>query len=466
MRRVKGLLLAALAVIGMSMPCHAENPCKGITQTRQLDSLRTVYYRGGELPADPSDAELATLRASKEKPDLEQQAAMLESAFPKNERLQAIAIRDRDGDGIKDYRITRCGEFRENDPDVDCDGVADVLDASPYGYVETPGLSCGSEPDWSKITNDGNGNGLPDQIDWRLLDASGSGKKRPAAVQEALYRDYKIVLVDRRKRMSAAMATDLDHVIRDIYHGQIMPGFPSLRVITTDLSVCGEGDYYGWASPETSTVFFMPETTKLSPIMRLEILVHEHRHTIQYAMDFSPDDVRGFRTQNRYESDAFLTYAQSLGWTVLEAGASKPPYPLAVWQCAGDDDRLELAYQGKPAKYWEAWEQFKPAERKANHMVNSYAFSDAWEWDAEYSAAYTLNELIHAATRLCTSKQAAELMRRLRKDMAHDWDYHHEYALGLPSYEQVVARQFHVDYDTWEALARRFLLGSYPGVCK
>jgi len=393
---------------------------------------------------------------------------------PSPATAQAIAVRDNDGDGIKDYRITKCGEFRENDPDADCDGIPNVLDGSPYDSVATPGQSCAAEPDWHRVTNDRNGNGLPDYLDWRVLNASGGGK-RPADVQEGLFRDYKILLVDRRTRMPAAVAVELDHVIRDIFRGQITPEFPPLRVITTDRAVCGDDDMYGWASPENSTVYLGRATLQLSAIMRLEVLVHETTHTLQYALDFTPADVLGLRTRNRYDSDGFHAFAASLGWTVLPDPSKKPlrPFRLAVWHCSDDqtDYPFELTYSdgsgpGKSGEAWQAdWDNFSAPQRKAHHMVDSYAFGDAWEWDAEYNAAFVLNQLLHAAGRVCTLSQAASLRRRLRDDMTNAWDYHQENAIGLPAYESVIPRQFHVDDDTWDALARRFLLGSYPDIC-
>lgn len=463
---VKGLFVALLAAAGLSTTCHAADPCAGVDRSRQLESLRTIYYRSGQLPPDPSEAELAELRRLKALPELREQAALLEKAFPHDERLQAIAIRDRDQDGIKDYRITRCGEFRENDPDADCDGIPNVLDDSPNGSVATPGQSCAAEPDWHRVTDDRNGNGLPDYLDWRVLNRSGGGK-RPAEVQEGLFRDYGILLVDRRRRMPAAVAVELDHVIRDVFRGQVTAGFAPLRVITTDRSVCGDGDTYGWASPENSTVFFMPATLRLSPIMRLEILAHELTHTTQYAMDFSVADLLGYRTQNRYEASHFLDFARSLGWTAVAPAPSRPPYALVAWLCADDDESPELRYLGQPPEDWQAdWDRITPTEQKAKHMVDSYAFSDAWEWHAEYSAAFVLNELLHAAGRICTLSQAASLRRHLRDDMTADWDYHHENAVGLAAYETVIPRRFHVDDASWDALARRFLLASYPGICE
>ena len=469
---VKGLLVALLAVAGLSTACHAadDDPCADVDRNRQLESLRMIYYSSGQLPPGPSEAERAELQRLKALPKLHKQATLLEKAFPHDDWLQAIAIRDQDQDGIKDYRITTCGEFRENDPDADCDGIPNVLDDSPYDVVAKPTQACAAEPDWHRVTDDHNGNGLPDYLDWRVLNASG-GNERPAEVQERLFRDYGILLVDRRTPMSAAVAVDLDHVIRDIFHDQITPDFAPLRVITTDLSVCGGSDTYGWASPESSTVFFTSVTLDLSPVMRLEILAHELTHTVQYGMDFSAADLLDYRTQNRYESSHFLDFAKSLGWTTVTPAPSRLPYALVAWHC-DDDDSPKLQYLVRPPKDWQAdWDNFNDAQRQAHHMVDSYAFSDAWEWDAEYTAAFTLNQLLVAAQRICTPSQAASLRDSLRADMiakptGDAWDYHHENAVGLPAYESAIAGKFHVDDDTWDALARRFLLASYPDICQ
>ncbi|MCI0428941.1 MAG: hypothetical protein L0210_00155 [Rhodospirillales bacterium] len=465
MSRTKGLLVAALMIFGAATTSHAEDPCAGVDR---LESLRTVYYKGGEKPPDPSAAELATLRQLKALPELREQAAFLEDALPGDESLQAIAIRDHDGDGIKDYRINSCGEFRENDPNVDCDEVANVLDDSPYDSATTPGSACGGEPDWHEITNDNNANGVPDHIDWRLSPPSGDDAARAAEVQEDLYRDYRIVLVDRRARMPAAMAIELDQVIREIYREQVTPDFPPLRVIATDLPVCPEDSDYGWASPENATVNFAPDTLALIPILRLEILVHEIAHAVQFNRDFSPEDLLGFRTRNRFDSDGFHEFARLLGWEAVPDSSQVPllPYRLAVRNCDEYDYPFELKYLGREGKHWkDDWAIFTDAERKTHHMVDSYAFTDAWEWDAEYRAAFVLNQLVRAAGRLCTPGEAKELHQRLNDDIAAAWRYHHENAIGLPSYEGALTDQFHVDDDTWDALARLFLLPSYPDVC-
>jgi hypothetical protein len=241
--------------------------------------------------------------------------------------------------------------------------------------------------------------------------------------------------------------------------------------------MCGDGDFYAWASPENSAVYLTPATMSLLPIMRLEVLVHEITHTLQYALDFSPDDLLGFRTRNRFNSDGFHAFARTLGWNAVPILRSKlPAIQLAVKVCESDYP-FRLTYLGREGKAWQDdWATFVNEggsiptalnpQLKAKHMVSWAGFSDAWEWNAEYAAAFVLNKLFDAANRLCTHSQVEALRQRLHRDMdIEQWNYVNENAVGLPSYENVIVPQFHVADDSWNALAQRFLLGSYPRVC-
>src|SRR5262245_57593095 len=119
MIRGKSLLVAAMGMCLAAPALHAqqkENPCRGVVREDRLESLSAVYYRDGKPPAEASAAEVDRLQDLKEEPGHEDRAAFLEKAFKRDKSLQALAFRDSDGDGIMDYRIGKCGEFRENDP--------------------------------------------------------------------------------------------------------------------------------------------------------------------------------------------------------------------------------------------------------------------------------------------------------------------------------------------------------------
>jgi hypothetical protein len=437
-----------------------------------------IYYEDGRKPDDPTPAELSALQA------LNSDAAnFLERVFPGNKKLQALAIRDRDGDGITDFRISECGLFRENDPDVDCDGIANVLDDQPYGSVANPHpSSCALEPDWRKISNDHNQNGLPDQIEWHS-DASNADESRAAKVQADLYRDFGIVLVNRAAQMPADLALQIDRVIREIFRGRIAPDFAPLRVIAADSRVCPDtADYYGWSSPENSTVSLMDDTMALSPILRLEILVHEITHTIQYAMDFAPADLAGYRKENRWKSEGFRAFARSLEWGA-EPNPSKdsgPDLRPVINHCKAIDP-VTLSYQGdefpdKDGLMYAGWRyndlqylwiKRDETERAARHMASQYALMSDFEWDSEYRAAFVLNKLFDAAGRLCDQNEAQDIRAAFQNDIIkNEWNITIENARGLASYETVIAQQFSVADDTWDALAREFLLGSYGATCR
>ncbi len=474
MNRISGLLIPALTICFAAMASHAaENPCGNVDRAQQFNSLRDVYHRSDVNPAPPSAAELETLRQLKSEPGHTKRTRFLETTFPGDEELQALAFRDRDGDGIMDFRIGMCGEFRENDPDADCDGIANVLDASPNDTVAVPGVqSCAAEPDWRAFTNDENHNGLPDHIEWRPA-ASDRDAARAAKVQQDLFTEYGIVLVDRRAHMPAKVIIELDHVVRDIFRDRIKPDFAPLRVIAADLPVCGDDDFYGWASPENSTLYLMKGTAKahgtleLSVFLRLEVLVHEITHTLQYAKDFSKDDVRGFRTENRYVPDQFHTFLELLGWHAQSDPVDRKP---DIWPAVEHCNYVypfKLTYQDKtPQELAREWETSSPEERTTKHMVSSYALKNGFEWDSEYRAAFIMNKLFDSAGQLCDSDEMAELTEALHNDLNNEgWDNVIENARGLRAYEDVTARQFNVANDKWSELTKLFLFGSYRRAC-
>lgn len=99
-------------------------------------------------------------------------------------------------------------------------------------------------------------------------------------------------------------------------------------------------------------------------------------------------------------------------------------------------------------------------------MVSEYAGTDAFEWEAEYKAAFVLNSLVDAAKTFCSDAEIAVLRKKMQVDMdAEEFEYDNENARGLAAYETGIASQFDVSEDTWIELTRMFLLASYPGVC-
>jgi hypothetical protein len=184
-------------------------------------------------------------------------------------------------------------------------------------------------------------------------------------------------------------------------------------------------------------------------------------------MDFSPEDLRGFRTQNRYDSDGFHAYAETLGWEIAPTSAQPPDLWPVVDNCESFYP-VTLTYEGRsPTQWTDDWNAFTAEKRREQKMVGKYAGTDPFEWDAEYKAAFVLNSLFDRAATLCTPAQVDELRTLVSADMTtHVFDYANDNARGLEAYETIIAPQFKdVDADTWTMLTKFFLLSSYPTVC-
>ncbi len=452
------------------------------SENSRMNSLQSIYYRCGPLPSEPTQTEIDDLVERKKDPKLKSEAAFLNKAFGSDLKLQAWAVRDHDGDWIKDYRISPSGQFKENDTDVDCDGIANVLDDTPYGAVTNGTITnCWAEPDRVKIGIDQNDNGVPDHIDWRLLD-EGSQDPRPAKVQEGLLKDYGITLVDRRLRMTPAMATELDLIIRKIYNKQITPELPALRVIATDKDACGGA--WAFASPQSSTLFFYPGFPELDAFLRLETFVHELGHMIQFSLDYTTAHLYRLRRRNAWQTDGFAGFIKKFGWTRQRNHKEKSyeDYQLAVPNCLGNDkfngiyDPYHWSFKGEDAKTWQdRWDFYtdtswvklhENTDLERLHMIGGYAYSTAWEWHAEHMAAFAMNRILQAATSLCTADQMDEFNSKLHVKLpASEYYFDHTNAIGLDVYDNQIASQFHVSDYTWLELAQYYIRASEPGAC-
>ena len=133
-------------------------------------------------------------------------------------------------------------------------------------------------------------------------------------------------------------------------------------------------------------------------------------------------------------------------------------------------------FKGEPAKTWqETWDFYKTngsqpvstnPELKKRHMVGRYAYTDAWEWHAEYTAAYALNQIVEAADQFCSASQQDALKSWLHSAMDENgWNFNHENAQGLDVYENQIASQFDVTDETWAELSRYFVRASHPQIC-
>ena len=110
-----------------------------LLHAQQVGSLGHVYFhptspddRAVLYVALPGDDEVRRFREARR--GVESEALdLLDEYYGERDDLKALAIRDRDGDGTPDYRVSDYyGKLSEGDVDVDGDGVRNVYDAAPY----------------------------------------------------------------------------------------------------------------------------------------------------------------------------------------------------------------------------------------------------------------------------------------------------------------------------------------------
>ena len=488
----KSTALVVLAFFLGSAPAphaSAEVACDGLG-CLQFNSLQSVFYRNGPLPPPVTTAEVEALAVLKADPDLAEDAARLDRAIPADVRfppqtdlpaqqiLQVLAARDHDGDGIRDFRISIHGYFRENDPDVDCDGIANILDADPYGAVSEPGPACAAEPGRGGFSNDANANGVPDHLDWRLTKAGTEEGARMADLQEGLFRDYRILLLERQIGMPPYFADEVDLSIRRIFKDQITPDYPPLRYITTDLGVCAD---YGWNAAHNQTIVFRQATSHdLDPYMRVGIIVHELIHSLQFAHDYTEADLDAYRNRNHWEPHNYHAFSETLGWQHTRTNALPPDPPrLVVWGCGvpefypfhahRDGVTIEQMQEEWHALYAQGEEDGVPLPDnealRERHLIGEYSLKDPWEWHADMAAAVAMNEMLDNAKTLCTPEEYPALREAVLTRIAEEWYYVYGNAKGLDAYEEVLRPAYTLTSEDWAALARDLILPAYPGLC-
>ncbi|MDJ0956538.1 MAG: hypothetical protein QNI91_06765, partial [Arenicellales bacterium] len=184
---------------------------------QQIRSLSYAYYRSTESlslsdsdplhVALPAGEELEAYRALYEQSDSEA-LVYLDELYGKRDDLKALALRDSDGDGLPDYRVSDYfGKFMEGDIDVDGDGVRNLYDSHPYDRSKG-GQDDDDDgvPDRAGSYNDVNANGLPDHLDWSVH----KNDRDMADIQQRLFDQHRIVLVERNALFDLELAQAVD----------------------------------------------------------------------------------------------------------------------------------------------------------------------------------------------------------------------------------------------------------------
>ena len=431
----------------------------------QRDTLGHIYYHANPFPAQPGAAEIQAANVRLQSAN-EWERRLLTELFPGDESLQALAMRDLDGDGIQDYRISDYyGRFLEGDIDVDGDGVSNVLDRQPYD---------------ASVAGEERAE-LPSHISWR---AQGKPDEM-ALLQEKLFREYGIVLVERSAQYTPELARSVFDAVTRVY-SQVFAAdsrLPTLQVIATERSSLlyadadeGAGDFAQvFAATRTMEIYQLG--IESPPIIQLGFLAHEIAHMVQSAMDYDEAKQDAIVRDNRFDPERFHALVAEYGWTVV-------PYdvdPESVYRLFRPQyisiEPWSYLYLDEPPEEWQAWltaiaeEVGAPAyladsRVTAYNIPGDYSMTSPWEWHGDHVIAYVYLSMLRSLADDCDPASLDGLARHVQDEIVAEWwpAFRFENARGAAIQDHLAAT-LPIRADDLDYLARTYLLSGLPGTC-
>lgn len=449
------ILSVAVVVLSAAAPASTQEPERAQILKRTLERLRTggidqpllrwqqarslnmVFHVGQSAVNLPDETETELYRRLRQHTESEA-LDYLDELYGRRDDLKALALRDSDSNGVPDFRASDYyGKFMEGDIDVDGDGVRNLYDAYPFD-----GLRGGNDADGDGVPDTGfadeNGNGLPDHIDWSL-----EGDTQRAAIQLGLFRDYKILLVDRNASFDIALARAADDTIRRVFRAYFEEHrtLPTLRTIATErtallsavLAAIEEDDTSAQVFSQTqSLIVYNPGRNTDVALGLLGLFVHEMGHSYHMSLDFDASDGLGENGRTDFPASSFVALVKPFGWTSSEyydgdLGAGLDLVPRFVYM--GTSEPVFLFREETP-EAWETWiedlyeglnqnpDYLSQAEVVSFGIVSDYALSSPYEWYGDNFIAYVVSVLEDEALTRFGSDADAMVAARLRVDAA------------------------------------------------
>jgi hypothetical protein len=432
------LLLVAVAGALLASPAHAgqipwrqalaeklaalreRRVDRPLLHRQQLASLRYVYYRahGGEqrdalerkLPDEAEQARFLAMRKGVESDALD----LLDEFYGVRDGLKALAVRDTDGDGIPDYRVSDYyGKFSEGDIDVDGDGVRNVYDDHPYDPTKG-----GRDADGDGIPDSGlvdqNTNGLPDHLDWGIHGRD----PELVRIQLGLFRDHKIILVERNAEFDLPLARAVDDAVRRVFRSyfQKEPVLPTLRTVAVEetallnalLALVAEDTSSAQVFSQTqSLTVYDPGRETSDDLGLLGLLTHEIGHSYHMSLDWDAAHPELENQRTDFPVPNFVKTVARFGWSPGEYYDGQfeddlEPRPLFLYTGMSEPTFL---LKGKTPDEWEGWlnaiyEKLGEPEDYLEHasfaeeaVVGDYSLSSPYEWYGDNLLAYVVHTL-------------------------------------------------------------------------
>lgn len=430
----------------------------------QRESLRHIYYRNGPAPPVPGAEELARAEASVDaaKP---WERSTLQELYPGDVELWAYAIRDTDGDGIHDFRVSDYyGRFLEGDTDVDGDGIDNVLDKRPFAASESDGPQLAAAADWAMA-------GKPETM---------------TKIQRELLANHRVLLVERSAGFTPELAQSAQDVLTRVYRS-VFAGkgtLATLRIIATEEASLlyadaeeGSGDF-AQVLAATQTMEVYRPGIDAPPVIQLGFLVHEIGHNVQFAMDFDLERQDEIMQRNVFVAQHFNELVAQYGWTTVDYEPEpETEYRLFRPQYISPDAYGYLYYNKTPEE-WAEWladiyaevgeDNYLTDSRLLEiHALGDYSLSGPWEWYSDHLIAYVYIAMVDSLKGDCADSDWHALRRSFQEDTVQAaWPYFRfENARGAPV-QEYLAKTYPLDPGDVEYLASNYLGEQITKFCK
>lgn len=370
----------------------------------------------------------------------------VEDPADKQDLICYFAVLDRDNDQIPDYTVSDHGRFVQNDIDVDNDGVRNVRDVNPVDAHSGQPHVCGQ-------------GGFPEHL---RLSTCGNESDEACKLQEALYKEFDVVVVNREFVNPARILASL-RVIYDVmnlifkqgminleYTQDDCPGKPTLPSFKTvafencphDTLRVGDEDQVcledasttgAEAIAQNGTFVVVPVGADYASLVRLGTYVHELGHLFSFAFDYDKEKYENLVKRNYWQSSNFREVLKPMGWSIdLKINSDRPSnvyerqnvlnvedhvlfdessYKWNGFEVSELRSRIECGVDTRQGCSEEEKEKFNEDNpgylayadefRKQNDALFTwYGAADPWEWYAEAVMAYVYRILSeHIATR-------------------------------------------------------------------
>jgi hypothetical protein len=389
-----------------------------------------MFHSSSPGPPVPGPAEVAEARRRLTQGGLWERS-LLETLYPDAPLAWALAMRDSDGDGTLDFRISELhGRFLEGDVDLDGDGLDNVHDPNPFVAGDTP--------------RSGPARPLPGAA-WAARSAE------LAALQQRLLDSHGILLVDRTRRFTPGLAQVVEDVVSRVlpaHFDGISPG--SLRVVATEDGPLADPEAPEGAEdlaqfvPASRTIELYAPLIDAPPLVQLLVLVHEVMHAVQIDMDFSEQDQRRIEQRNLVLADEFHALVERWGWT-RDHEVREPSVQYTLLRPHHAYERpWSYEFDRRPALRWKGALSALAARQDGDDPLSDpafavlelpsvYAVEDPFEWHSEHAIAWLLLELVEAASAGCTEDERAARVRHLERTvLAPFWAFRAENARQAP----------------------------------